>query len=415
MLINKNILIAYFSLAILTFDQVGGIRPITVWIPTALLILILTTTAILNLKIEKCTIFVAGLSLIWVLYALPFPTGIVSKEHHLKGIIEYATYVIGLTLMMVHARSIHVVMEIIARTFLIFFWVAVFIYVLLIMGLDINGEKSFSSVYLNRNQFSTVGIIYIAFILFLPAGYLSSHMRKYKLIYIIVLILMIIIAASTKGLVGLFFVAIVYLLYNNRTAISLPISALLSVIFITLSIQTNIDIAIRFQEKIASVSEADSISSGNVERESGQIRIMLALQAYDTAKNYPLKGVGVNNAQFYTHNPFLEEGKTIDTQINYMEMLLNAGVIGFFAYYLPILYIFFRLVVYEGRLSESKHNKQIRYMLISLIGLKLIWDFGMKSYNDFHHVFLVCFVLYIYFKMYSKFNSHRFYVIHRFT
>ncbi len=84
----------------------------------------------------------------------------------------------------------------------------------------------------------------------------------------------------------------------------------------------------------------------------------------------------------------------INSQNNYTEMLLNAGVIGFSLYYLPIIWLFIKIL----KLDKTHPYFFMRNMVLTLLVLKLSLDFGMKSYNNVGHVLVLVLSWTVYFK-----------------
>jgi O-antigen ligase len=214
-----------------------------------------------------------------------------------------------------------------------------------------------------------------------------------KATFIILLTFFIILTGSTKGLIGLILIYMIYILNNYNFKKALIIIPIVTVLF-SAGLLINGKAIDRANDKL---NDFAGVSSGeyradNIGHDSGKIRIFLALQAISVYMENKLTGVGVNNGQYYLELPdaFKSEMESINSQNNYTEMLLNVGILGFAMYYFPILYLLIRTMQSKGC------HRHIRTLIISIIFLKIFMDVGMKSYNDAGHVFIVILAWYLY-------------------
>jgi O-antigen ligase len=150
----------------------------------------------------------------------------------------------------------------------------------------------------------------------------------------------------------------------------------------------------RLSDKISSVTQfnVDASDEKVIGHDSGLVRLFLFYDSIRIIGDNWITGVGVNNGQFYLRLPasFERLMSSINSQNNFSETLLNGGIIAFLLYYAPLIYILSRSI---GR----SHKNDFEYAIISLIGLKIFLDLGMKSYNDASHIMIVALVFYYHF------------------
>jgi O-antigen ligase len=120
--------------------------------------------------------------------------------------------------------------------------------------------------------------------------------------------------------------------------------------------------------------------------ESAFLRHWFIVRGLEVARNHPLFGVGVDNARLVLIPPGMTEG--MYSHNNYVEMLLNAGLIGFLFHYLPIVFIYF---------SIKKNNNQFFVQLKTFIVLYLVYGVAMVQYNVFNSVFLYSLIIFLYY------------------
>lgn len=200
--------------------------------------------------------------------------------------------------------------------------------------------------------------------------YFALYKKKSKYLFIsIVCFIFALISGSRKALIGCFIgVAMLIVLRTKRKRIA---SILLSIIFfvIVFYIISNIPIfkvvMDRFYTMLNIFSEQETDASTEIRRD-------LIIAGWMAFKARPMMGYGLDNSRFIMQALI---GRGVYTHNNYMEILVNSGVIGFIIYYIPI-------VLYMSYLSTEvwvkKNEKLVIYFVISLV--YIILDFGMVSY-----------------------------------
>lgn len=101
------------------------------------------------------------------------------------------------------------------------------------------------------------------------------------------------------------------------------------------------------------------------------LRMLYLRYGVETFKNHPILGIGSGNSHIVT---LMAAGKKTYLHNNYVELLVNLGVIGFALYYYLYYYLIKRLR------KTGKDNFENRIMIVILIA-QLVSDLGVTSYS----------------------------------
>ena len=101
------------------------------------------------------------------------------------------------------------------------------------------------------------------------------------------------------------------------------------------------------------------------------LRMLYLRYGLETFKNHPILGIGSGNSHIVT---LMAAGKKTYLHNNYVELLVNLGVIGFALYYYLYYYLIKRLR------TTGKNNFENRIMIVILIA-QLVSDLGVTSYS----------------------------------
>ncbi len=258
-------------------------------------------------------------------------------------------------------------------------------------------DQSFSGIFANRNQFAVVTTLLFTFTLFYKKYFRSSIPVN---ILMIINIIMIFTSLSRKGFIGIILILFLYNWQRLKRVKKLMAIFAISILIIVTFITDN-----PLKERFKLVKEkTPAFTSERVELSAFE-RMWLLINGTKLFLEHPLTGVGVNNSLVYLETPMQKleraQGDKMDkegkyTHINYLEMLVNAGIPAFILYYVPILLIFGRVI---SRTKESDRYSMIAILLI----YKLFLDMAMVSYYDFAHSLLLAYVFLAYLK--AKPNS----------
>lgn len=114
-------------------------------------------------------------------------------------------------------------------------------------------------------------------------------------------------------------------------------------------------------------------------------RVQFIIDGINTFLKHPFIGVGLDSFKYF--NSF----GLVWAENNFIELLADLGVIGFFIYYFPYLYALFQLI------KKHKYYKRDYCFLICLSIVLLFFDLTMVSYRDivlqffWTYLFAICF------------------------
>jgi len=281
------------------------------------------------------------------------------------------------------------------------FWclINIIFLILYIFGyLNYYGDEQFSGIFINRNQFALITTILFFFNLNNKKYFQRKAFLNLLLITDIVLIFS---ALSMKGFLGLFLILFIqYWEYIKRIR-KWPVILILSIFFLGIILIDN-PIKVRFDRFILVYKNPKSLKIS----ESAYERSWLFKEGLKLTRKHLATGVGVNNSRYFLVTPYdklLEERGQKEkgslgsySHCNYIEMLLNGGILGFILYYTPIFLILF------SSLKSSLHDKTFRTIYV-LLFYKLFLDIAMVSYFDLAHTLILAFSFVLYFK--KKYNE----------
>lgn len=205
--------------------------------------------------------------------------------------------------------------------------------------------------------------------------------RKTKYAEAAILLLVIFLAGSKKGILGLLVGISLYLLFNNSGAKKTRALVIIFVIiFATYEAITTIpylyqSIGYRFEQMFDTLKGQQSGTS-TIER------MNLIEQGLIIWKNNKLFGVGLNN--FSIAQGISSTYRGVYAHCNYVELLADLGIIGTLIYYIYPL-----LICLKYKIKNS-----VMLLLKTLVIVELIYDIGLVSYND---VFIILILSLAYF------------------
>lgn len=385
MKMNKSLhnrLLVFIVTIIIIFSADKDLRYYLAWLPAALVLSYFLIIDIKSRRLSKGFMKVIGLSLIWSMYSSLNILEIKKPDLHFQAILEMMLWLSFFYLLynyLDRKRDILIpFLLLLTKLFAIF---SMFQWFFFLISHSFN--TAFSGFFDNRNDFAVLTAFFLSLQVFLPD-------KKNRLDFLLeaCLCLLIFVTFSTKGI---FSIAIIYFLYLKNRFGSVAKLFLVPIFVITFffAINSSSYMSERINDKIESISHSDKVSIDTVGNDSGKIRLLLYFKTMEFIKNNPWFGVGINNAQFYMPVPKSWKGiKTLNTQNNYSEMLMNAGIPGFILYYFPYIIMIFYFFKTRGNINN---------LCSCLLMMKFFNDTGMKSYNEVSQLISISFVFYIYF------------------
>lgn len=367
-----------FSIIILFFGNME-LRAYLMWLPLVITICLSILFLMKKLRIKKFFLKVLLINILWIFYALPFSFSVINPDIHIKAILETILYILGLIIIIFYFFNRNVLFEMLTLLINIYIFIAILMLILQIIGLY-NVGGAFSSLYSNRNVFAFMSLVFLTIALNTPKIIQKRNKKQ-----VIMLAGLVMLTASTKGLLGIVIVFFIHMLFKYKLKKSLPLLIVFFTVFSCLLLVFN-ESTERLLKKIDVLENLDAdYTADNVGQDSGKIRLFLIIDSIRIILENPITGVGVNNGQYHLTLPTSQKYRmdSLNSQNNITEMFLNVGVPGFILFYFPLFYLLYKSIKIKTK------QKEIKTMIVTLVILKLSLDIGMKSYNDVGHVFAI--------------------------
>ncbi|WP_418792198.1 O-antigen ligase family protein [Phosphitispora sp. TUW77] len=255
------------------------------------------------------------------------------------------------------------------------------------LALTFNPEHSWSRLGedfgVNENL---VGLMYLIPLCFAFVNVYNKKLITLSSLAIIVCGYDVLISGSKKAIFGFLVFALVYLLSENKVSKKirntiLVILMAISIFIIIMKIPSLYNVAgYRFELMYHSLigDGGNAISSTTTRMSMIQYGLRLIVES-------PIWGYGINN---FAHYWSIVSGKQTYSHNNYVELLFDLGLLGFFTYYSVHFYIGTKL------LGIRKMYPTTGAIYIAFFILILFYDFGMVTYYDTRIITLIAFVLY---------------------
>lgn len=200
------------------------------------------------------------------------------------------------------------------------------------------------------------------------------------------LIYLILLTGSRKALLMISIPLLVFsLLQHNKGR---GITALILVIgLLVISSNMIMNIAILHDVMGSRVEDAIAIITGREQGTEDTSRFFLVQYGLVWFKENPIIGYGINNFRVLSNHTSLFAGYNFYAHNNYVELLVDVGIIGFFVYYSCFFYFWKNL---KGYFMYNRLNKWIA----SLIIIHLVLDMAMVSYYSFTSNLILCLCFY---------------------
>lgn len=199
---------------------------------------------------------------------------------------------------------------------------------------------------------------------------LNLLLYKKKKVYIIPMIMMLFLmlgAESRRAFLVLIICSVLsYILYIKEETRSrkkiVKIIIGITIIFITVHLFNNSALFKSLNNRFEEFQNTESQDT---------LREKYLEYGYQSFLEHPILGLGSGNSHIIT---LAAAGKKTYLHNNYMEMLVNLGIVGFLIYYFIYAYLIKSLI------STGVDDIETKIMLIILVG-QLISDFGVTSYS----------------------------------
>lgn len=374
-----------FSLVMIFSSDLEN-RAIFSWFPAMFFSILYLFFMISKRKLDKGFLLLISVNALWVAYSSLNIFNVLSPDLHIKAALEMLIWLTYFYLLYNRVDKFNNSINFFLLSAVSIFIIVSFPQFLYFITTN-EGSKSFSGFFNNRNDFAVLATFFLA-----VQVYLGEKKSRISLIKQVSLCFLVFVTLSTKGVVSIVIIYLVYFRTNFGFVSRLIITVLFSLTLFFLVV-SNDQMYQRISGKFESLTiETSKVDESSVGRDSGKIRVLLYISSLNLINDYPIFGVGINNAQFYMPIPERSNLQALNTQNNFSEMALNAGVPGFIIYYAPFIYMLVFFFRRKGNLAN---------LCLSVLLMKMFNDTGMKSYNEAVQLVSVVFVFYVYL------NRHR--------
>lgn len=217
-------------------------------------------------------------------------------------------------------------------------------------------------------------------------GKKSNFIQVVALGAIAFLTYLVFLTGSRKALLMILAPLMVFPFLRKKKSISL---LLLPITIGVLVAGTNLIMDIPFLYEVlgSRVEDAINIVSGNEQGGEDVSRMFLVTYGLGWFQDNPIIGYGINNFRVLSNSSSMFAGYNFYAHNNYVEMLVDVGIIGFLIYYSFYFYIWKKM---KGHFSDSPLNKWILVLLVA----RLFTDFAMVSYYSFTSNLILCLCFY---------------------
>jgi O-antigen ligase len=185
---------------------------------------------------------------------------------------------------------------------------------------------------------------------------LTSYSKKAFLFFIVCLLSLVVFKYKKKSI-----------------KMIIKVSAILVIVFLILQIPVLETLNLRLGS-LFSIITRDTTNTSFVDS-SDQLRVQLITEGIEMLKKAPLIGNGTGAYRFISLIYF---GKNIASHNNFIEILVNNGIIGFLIYYIPIL-----LLIFNGFKISIVKNDYLGWLLFTLLmGTTFIHGASAIVYTD---------------------------------
>ena len=226
---------------------------------------------------------------------------------------------------------------------------------------------------LNVNVIGMMGAYAIIINLF----FMSSEGFKYS--YLICLPTIVVVCATASKKAFAIFILGIFLLLIYKIKISHNILSTLRKIMFVFSLFLifgfflwNIGLLNPIITRIFKMYNAFVGLSGS--DNSSKTRLKMISIGLNIFNDNPIWGIGIDNAQIFTYKEYGISNYYLHN--NYIELLADLGIIGFFIYYWFLIFLLFKFYKYR------KINKIELFICFSLIIIHLVMDYGCVTYES---------------------------------
>lgn len=354
------------------------------WGLGAAVLLLTTAFFILRGKIAKKELAFLLAPLLWMGYALLGTLSAFDFQHHLFSLFQVASLslIASFAIISVFTRE-KLPSKVLLVTATVWMLINVIFFALWLSGRYVYEGNAFAGLFSNRNEFAIQTVVIISM--------LFSFTKRTFYVWLIIALsfIMVVVSLSIKGFIAFLFILFFPCFFkaNFRKRIFIVLSGLMILTAVALMFSDLQRRLVRFSMVFTNPAELRK-------SESAFERPWLIAEGAKLSLRNPVFGVGVDNSRFFLISPVKDKGRY--SHNNYIEMLLNAGIIGLFLHYFPLVYIYLK--------TKQTHKYYVAIkmfiLLYAFLGLVLV------EYNIFSTILLYSLPVFLYL-YFEDLNYHR--------
>lgn len=256
-------------------------------------------------------------------------------------------------------------------------------------GMRLGTQLNYAVFGTEQNRMFNSNLIAMDLCYAVYVGYILLFQRKsntlIKLLAIVAgvfVVYVIMLTGSRKGLLMLLIPLIVFPFLQQKKSKALLTLAIVGGMLVV-GAELIMNIPVLYDVLGKRVEDAINIVSNKTGGGEDESRWFLILYGMEWFKEKPILGYGINNFRVLSNGTSLFMGNNFYAHNNYVELLVDVGIIGFFIYYSCYIIFWKKL---KGRFSDNKINKWIFVIIIVLLFL----DTAVVSYYSFISNFILC-------------------------
>lgn len=205
--------------------------------------------------------------------------------------------------------------------------------------------------------------------------FLVSKRKRYLAVFSFLVTLLFFTKSRTSLVLMLFSLILLFVLNlrkGGKIVLVIP-AIILAIVGVIWLIQNNI-----YLYNLVGFRFAGLFNPTGVIDASTRVRNEMVSNAIQLFKEHPFLGVGINNFRYYAvsrFNLFAE----VYAHNNYVELLATTGILGFAAYYFPLLYTF--VASLKEVLKNIGKVKPMYFLVLTLVTVRLLGDISRVSYS----------------------------------
>ena len=218
--------------------------------------------------------------------------------------------------------------------------------------------------------------LYAGWIVFMNS---TSRIRKFFYVIVAVLMTMAVLLTGSRKTLLMLFIPISYFLYKKARS-KFIISLLGLAVFSALSYYLIMNVEMFYSTIGSRVEDLITILSGDATGREDDSRYYLTMYGLEWWQNNPILGIGINCFRVLSSRTSMFWGKGFYAHNNYVELLVDVGIIGTIIYYSGYYYLLKESIIIKSHAAS---------WVFALLIVVLVLDVAYVSYYDLNNQLLL--------------------------